>query len=443
MASVVGAALAAFMLYRFARRRSTRVDARLALLVLVTMPLFYGGAQFASLDMLVTGFIFATTVLGAEAAIDAARGEPYRARLTAAYVCAALGVLAKGLIGAVLPGLTIVLWLLWCRRPSLLLKLLWWPAVALFALIAVPWFAVMQMRFPDFSRYFFIFQQVERYALDGLNNPPPFWFYVPLLVGGLFPWSLWMWRALREREVAPPESLSLRALMWMSVLVIIGFFSIPHSKMVGYSLPAIPPLAFLIADAIGRPATAIRQAGGALRWTAIAAIVMCMGTVVIARVTATRSGEDLSRRIAMERAPSELVYFYRYEYLDMPFYLRLREPARVVRSWKSEPTLGTGHDDWRNALYDAGQFDPARARQLLLDEGDFIPDLCRQPVAWVVASDSAAESSPVLRGVAPRFREHDRGAWRITGQELTAKGLCPRTPSNDSLQTSAPLPPRG
>lgn len=112
--------------------------------MLVTAPLFFGGAQFAGMDMLVGGFISATTLLAG------------------AYACAALGVLAKGLMAVALPGLVLVLWLLWIRRAALLWKLLWPPGLGLFAIIAAPWFIAMQLRFANFLHYFFVVQHVQR-----------------------------------------------------------------------------------------------------------------------------------------------------------------------------------------------------------------------------------------------------------------------------------------
>ena len=68
------------------------------------MPFFFGAAQFANLDMLVAAFIALTIVFAADAALALRDGAPHRRALVLAWACAALGVLAKGLIGIVLPG---------------------------------------------------------------------------------------------------------------------------------------------------------------------------------------------------------------------------------------------------------------------------------------------------------------------------------------------------
>src|SRR6185369_15496972 len=108
VAPLVGAATAASALYAFALRWSGPPSARLSLLVLVTQPLFFIGAQFANLDMLVAGCIVATVLSSAHVVLQAEQGVSSRGALAVAYVFSALGLLAKGLIGAALPGLVVV-----------------------------------------------------------------------------------------------------------------------------------------------------------------------------------------------------------------------------------------------------------------------------------------------------------------------------------------------
>jgi 4-amino-4-deoxy-L-arabinose transferase-like glycosyltransferase len=237
IAPLFGAGIAAFTLYGFALRQKGTTVARWSLLVLVTQPLFFGGAQFANLDMLVAGLIAATILLAAEAGLNADRDLPYKGLLAGAYLGAALGVLAKGLIGAVLPGLVLIAWLAWNRRLVLLRKLVWLPGLGVFLLAAAPWFVSMQMRFPDFLDYFFVYNQIQRFAEGGFNNPMPFWFYPPVILLLILPWSWWLpatWKRVRLEDEAKP---TIRSLMWIWPVVIVGFFSIPSSKLVAMRCP--------------------------------------------------------------------------------------------------------------------------------------------------------------------------------------------------------------
>jgi len=91
--------------------------------------------------MLVAGLTAAAIAFAADALLSADAGRPHRATLLAAAVSAALAVLAKGLIGIVLPLLVIAGWLLATRRWRWARRLVWWPALLLFAAveIAIPW----------------------------------------------------------------------------------------------------------------------------------------------------------------------------------------------------------------------------------------------------------------------------------------------------------------
>ncbi|HJV60627.1 MAG TPA: glycosyltransferase family 39 protein, partial [Albitalea sp.] len=104
-ASLLGALIAAVSVALFVQRWQGERASRRVQIVLLTTPLFFGGAQFANLDMLVAGCISAAIVLAAHALLCLERGRPGRGALAGAFVFAALGMLAKGLIGGVLPAL--------------------------------------------------------------------------------------------------------------------------------------------------------------------------------------------------------------------------------------------------------------------------------------------------------------------------------------------------
>ena len=182
------------------RRRAGAAIANATVLVLATMPFFFAAAHFANLDMPVAACIALTIVFAADAALALRDGAPWRRTLVLAWACAALGVLAKGLIGIVLPGLVLVLWLLALRQARTILRLVSPLGVAVFLLIAAPWFIVVQERYPGFARYFFVYQHFERFTAGGFNNPQPWWFYPVVLCGLALPWSLWLARSALPRR---------------------------------------------------------------------------------------------------------------------------------------------------------------------------------------------------------------------------------------------------
>ena len=142
------------------RRWHGDAAARLGLVVLATSPLYFVGAQYVNHDIGVAACITAA-VLALVRAVD----EPPRRSqrwLLAGWAFCGLGVLAKGLIGVVLPLLVVAPWLLAQRRWRDTLWLLHPLALLVFAVIVAPWMLTMQARFPGFFDYFIVEQHFRR-----------------------------------------------------------------------------------------------------------------------------------------------------------------------------------------------------------------------------------------------------------------------------------------
>jgi len=208
LGSLLAATACAVSLHQFLWRWAGRAHARAALLALVTTPFFYGGAQFANMDMLVAACISGTILCGAHAVLNASDARPSRPALAGAYAFAALGLLAKGLIGIVIPAIVIGIWLLSLGRAWMILRLVWLPGMALFAVIGLPWFLLMQARFPGFFEYFFVHHHFERFAVQGFNNPRPFWFLVAVFAALTLPWSAFLVGAARAGAYSEAGSRS-------------------------------------------------------------------------------------------------------------------------------------------------------------------------------------------------------------------------------------------
>jgi 4-amino-4-deoxy-L-arabinose transferase-like glycosyltransferase len=415
MPSLLGGLLGAMALYLFTRRWQGEPRARWALLVLATQPFFYAGAQFANLDMLVAGCIGATVLLGAHAALLAAEGRPHRGPLLAAYAMAAVGMLAKGLIGFVLPGATLLLWLLASRRPALVWRLVSLPGLLLFLLLALPWFVAMQARYAGFFDYFVVYHHFKRFAEAGFNNQQPFWFYLPVVLGLALPWTLALRAAWRQREPASAlPSVRLLMLCWMAVVLV--FFSLPRSKLVGYVLPALPPLAWWLSGAF------VADGGWARRRTLLAGVaaLSCLAVVGAVAMAHLRSDAPLGLALRHQRQAGEPVVFVgRYPY-DLPFYARLETPAQVLDEWQS-PAIPK-HDDWRKELYDAAQFDPVLGRHQLIGHEALPALLCAHERSWIVASDAQRQAAPALRGAHEVARVKDVALWSLPRPALNCRG---------------------
>lgn len=427
-ASLAGATLGAIALYLFVRRWCGMASARRAVIVLAVQPLFFLGAQFANLDMLVAGCITATVLALAHAALSFEAGQPDRRALWLAYGLSALGVLAKGLIGFVLPAMIVGLWLILRRRWRSLLALLSLPGALLFMLVAAPWFVLMQQRFDSFLHYFFVVQHFQRFAAGGFNNVQPFWFYPAVLAGCSLPCILWSrpaftrgyWRA----EGTPGDVRLLMALMAGCVTL---FFSLPQSKLIGYILPAVPALAWLMADA-GQRAQASRKSRS--WWKVSLAISALIGLGVVLALTANPrySARHMGQVLKARHQPGEPVYMLGEYVYDLPFYAGLDRPVRIVDDWQS-PEIAR-RDNWRREMVDAGAFDPALAGQVLVTPKQLPAALCGNEAAWVVGDAQATQMLPLLAQVAPVFSEHGQTLWRVDPRQVLPS--CVETPNGGS-----------
>ena len=420
LASIAGAALGAFSLWWFLRRWWGERLADLTAVALLAQPLFFIGGQFANLDMLVAGCITATIVLGAGAALSMEAGKPWRSALAGAWATAALGVLVKGLIGIVIPGGVLLVWLLLARRWRLIGRLLWWPGLLLFAAIAVPWFWSMQQRFPDFLHYFFVVQHFQRFAGGGFNNVWPFWFYPAVLLLASLPWLPWLFgngRAASQPTAAldaDGRAVTLLMLCWLALVLL--FFSIPASKLLGYILPAVPPLAALMARgfAVWRMDLSRKRKGWWLSLTVTT--VLSIGVVVGVAVKQPKSLRELGDLLASQQVAGEPVLMLGSYYYDLPFYARLSGAVVVVEDWQQ--AAANPRDDWHKELSDAGHFAPTRSRDALLNPDALPAKLCSSISSWVVGPASSVDVYPVLGLVPVAASQRDVRLWKIDTTRL-------------------------
>ncbi len=438
LASIVGAALGAFALWWFLRRWWGERLAGLTAVALLAQPLFFIGGQFANLDMLVAGCITATIALGADAALSMHSGRPWRGALAGAWATAALGVLAKGLIGIVIPGGVLLIWLLLLRRWRIIGRLLWWPGLLLFAVVALPWFWAMELRFPDFLHYFFVVQHFQRFAGSGFNNVWPFWFYPAVLLLASLPWLPWLLGNLRPS----PEPLAalhddgraVTLLMLCWCLLVLLFFSIPASKLLGYILPAVPPLAALMAR--GFVAWRLDPMHKRKAWGLSLAVsaVLGLGVVVGVAVQQPKSLRSLGQTLASQHVPNEPVLMLGSYYYDLPFYARLKAPVVVIDDWQQ--AAAHPRDDWQKELGDAGRFAPSRAGAELLMPDALPHKLCAAASNWVVGPVVALAAFPFLSQLPVVASQRDIRLWHVdtTRPEVFKALHCAGTPSVDSAK---------
>ncbi len=174
--------------------------------------------------------------------------------LTLFYAFLGLGMLAKGPVAPVLAAIIIVVFVLSIRSTALLARTLWLPGITLFCAVAVPWYVAVQMRNPEFFRVFILEHNLARFRTNLYHHTEPLWYFVPVLLLGLVPWTMFVVAAAMEvarawwqrRAISSTESLNIFLVIWILIPVI--FFSMSQSKLPGYILPALPAGALLVAE---------------------------------------------------------------------------------------------------------------------------------------------------------------------------------------------------
>ncbi len=218
-----------------------------------------GAARAASFDIVLTMTITGALACFLVSEIRAQVSNDSRSAkwlFAAFYTFAGLSLLAKGLIGFVIIfgviGLYFVLRREW-PRPAFWLSLIWGlPASVLLAGI---WYGPMLAQHSwTFVDQFFIQHHFARFVSNRFHHPAPFYFYVPVILGLAFPWTIVLGAALissRRWNWRGPSSVDrarIFALAWLLVPLI--FFSFSGSKLAAYILPALPAVAVLVGERI-------------------------------------------------------------------------------------------------------------------------------------------------------------------------------------------------
>jgi 4-amino-4-deoxy-L-arabinose transferase-like glycosyltransferase len=255
--SAVDATLLVIVVYLFFRkfRRGVEVDAAL---IAASCAGVIGYARAASMDMPLTA-AFAVGMI----AWWAWRESGNKIYLAAFYASMALGMLAKGPVAPLLAAAVTVSFAAAMREWRLIVKTLWIPGIVLFCAVGFPWYVRVQAANPQFFREFILEHNLARFSTNVYHHPEPFWYYLPVTALALVPWIVFVvaalaepvrvWWSERKTERSNPDlelQFGIFTGCWLIVPVV--FFSISHSKLPGYILPAVPAGAVLLADYLRR-----------------------------------------------------------------------------------------------------------------------------------------------------------------------------------------------
>jgi len=191
-------------------------------------------------------------------------------------------------------------------------------------------------------------------------------------------------------------------------VAVIGFFSIPSAKLVGYALPALAPWCALLSLGMAPPSgvRGPRVAAGAA--------LVCLAIVAALTWKAPPSNRALARSLAEHSAPADRIVMVDEYLYDVPFYARLSRPVLVASDW-ADPELPR-HDNWRKELFDAARFDPARGRELLVPLADLERLSCGAQATWYIASSDHASRVASIPGAQQVYVDVRQGLWRVPGR---------------------------
>lgn len=174
----------------------------------------------------------------------------------AAYASLGFAVLTKGPVGLVLPGLTIMAFLLYLGRFwSVFLEAKPWTGAVLFAGITVPWYVLVILAHgKTYLDTFFGYHNYDRFTGVVNGHAAPIYFYIPVILVGFIPWSLYLPAAIARlklhhiknwRQQPRHAHLSIFAIAWFASIFV--FFTIAVTKLPSYTLPLLPAAAILVA----------------------------------------------------------------------------------------------------------------------------------------------------------------------------------------------------
>jgi 4-amino-4-deoxy-L-arabinose transferase-like glycosyltransferase len=213
-----------------------------------SMLLYVLMGQLTTLDMLLSTWL--TLAIAAFCIAQKNRDtDPLSNRRWMLVCWAAMGAatLTKGLIGLVLPGSVLVLYTLLQRDWQTWRHLHLGKGLALYALIVVPWFVLVERAHPGAFDFLIIREHFQRYLTKMHDRYEPWWFFVQILAAGSLPWLPQILRAYAggAKRRLPFGQFDADRVLWVAATFIVVFFSLSDSKLAPYVVPVLPALALL------------------------------------------------------------------------------------------------------------------------------------------------------------------------------------------------------
>ncbi len=223
-------------LYFFIRRWSGEPVAFLSSVILASSFSFLSMARIVTTDMLFTFSLFLSLLLFY---------EYYREKksfyIYLFYAAMAAATLTKGPVALILMGGTILIFLFTERNVRFVSEMKIFKGLAIYLIITLPWIVAISLREKEFLYFFFMDQHILRFLTSKHKRTGPIYYFLPVLFGGIFPWSIFL-----PRAIIHAWKLKELRLMLIWSFIVFTFFSVSGSKLPPYILPLFPPAAILL-----------------------------------------------------------------------------------------------------------------------------------------------------------------------------------------------------
>ncbi|MET3120695.1 4-amino-4-deoxy-L-arabinose transferase-like glycosyltransferase [Oxalobacteraceae bacterium GrIS 2.11] len=218
-----------------------------AAVVLASSFWWAGMGHVNSLDMGLSGMMTLALCGLLLAQRDQATPREQRNGMLLCWLGMALATMSKGPMAIVLPGAVLFIYTFVARDWRIWQRLHLGKGLLLYFAVTAPWFVLVSQANEEFLHFFFIHEHVERFLSKVHHRDGPWYYFIPLLIVGIFPWlglllqSLWHGTKQQASTFQPGKLL----LVWAAFIFF--FFSTSSSKLPSYILPIFPALALLIA----------------------------------------------------------------------------------------------------------------------------------------------------------------------------------------------------
>lgn len=212
--------------------------------IFLTCPMVYALGVFNVLDGVLSLFLTGALIIFYMASQTEETGR--RNLLMVLFgACCSLACLTKGFLAFAVPVSVIVPFMIWEGQWRKMFSMAV-PALPAALVAALPWAVAVYLQEPDFWRYFFWVEHIQRFLSGQSQHPEPFWFFLPVVLAGTMPWTCLLPSAIKGLSLK--GSLTKYAVCWF--LFPFLFFSMSRGKLATYILPCFAPLALLMATGL-------------------------------------------------------------------------------------------------------------------------------------------------------------------------------------------------